>query len=117
MCRRTRHGYLNDDFIDDEEDANYDDEWDMSYNDDEDTPRQKKRKGRPKKIKEEEIEELQHYDDEGETFHKYFPVDEFLLNIAEEMEETILEPIVKVKEEEIERKYHEYNEFFAAGES
>ena len=31
------------------------------------------------------------------------------------MEETILEPIVKVKEEEIERKYHEYNEFFAAG--
>ena len=32
------------------------------------------------------------------------------------MEETILEPIVKVKEEEIERKYHEYNEFFAAGE-
>ena len=36
-------------------------------------------------------------------------------NIAEEMEETILEPIVKVKEEEIERKYHEYNEFFAAG--
>ena len=26
-----------------------------------------------------------------------------------------MEPIVKVKEEEIERKYHEFNEFFAAG--
>ena len=36
-------------------------------------------------------------------------------NISEELEETILEPIIKVKEEEIERKYHEYNEFFAAG--
>lgn len=68
MFRKTRHGYLNDDFIDDEEDENYDEEWDMSYNDDDDTPKQKKRKGRPKKIKEEEIEELQHYDDEGQTF-------------------------------------------------
>ena len=36
-------------------------------------------------------------------------------NFSEEMEETILEPIVKVKEEEMERKYHECNEFFSAG--
>ena len=38
-----------------------------------------------------------------------------MCNFSEEMEETILEPIVKVKEEEMERKYHECNEFFSAG--
>ena len=59
-----------------------------------------------------------HYDDEGESLravvvgrYSHF---HFLL-IPEELEETILEPIVKVKEEEIERKYHEFNEFFAGG--
>ena len=38
----------------------------MSFNEDDEAPKHKKRRGRPKKIKEEEIEELQHYDDEGE---------------------------------------------------
>ena len=65
MSRKTRHGYLNDDFIDDEDEAYNDQDWDMSFNEDDDAPKQKKRRGRPKKIKEEEIEELQHYDDEG----------------------------------------------------
>ena len=50
----------------------------MSFNEDDETPKHKKRRGRPKKIKEEEIEELQHYDDEGELscrsgyFHIFF---------------------------------------------
>ena len=39
----------------------------MGYHDDDDAPKHKKRRGRPKKIKEEEIDELQHYDDEGEV--------------------------------------------------
>ena len=64
--RRTRHGYLNDDFIDDELEDQEDQEWEMTFNGDDETPKHKKRRGRPKKIKEEEIEELQHYDDEGE---------------------------------------------------
>ena len=38
----------------------------MSFNEESEAPKHKKRRGRPKKIKEEEIEELQHYDDEGE---------------------------------------------------
>ena len=92
--RKTKHGYLNDDFIDDEDMEDRD--WTVPEidNSDESGSKQKKKRGRPKKIKEEEIEELQHYDDE------------------EEMEETVLEPIVKVKEEEIERSFHEFNEFF-----
>ena len=95
--RKTKHGYLNDDFIDDGD--NDDIEWMASAACAEESgtsAKQKKRRGRPKKIKEEEIEELQHYDDE------------------EEMEETVLEPVVKVKEEEVERSFHEFNEFFAA---
>merc|ERR1719410_3359580 len=95
--RKTKHGYLNDDFIDDGD--NDDIEWMASAACAEESgtsAKQKKRRGRPKKIKEEEMEELQHYDDE------------------EEMEETVLEPVVKVKEEEVERSYHEFNEFFAA---
>ena len=50
----------------------------MSFNEDDEAPKHKKRRGRPKKIKEEEIEELQHYDDEGELscrsgyFHIFF---------------------------------------------
>ena len=66
MFRRTRHGYLNDDFIDDELEDQDDQEWEMSFTEDDEAPKHKKRRGRPKKIKEEEIEELQHYDDEGE---------------------------------------------------
>ena len=115
IFRRTRHGYLNDDFIDDEGEYNDDQEWEMDFTDDE-TPKQKKRRGRPKKIKEEELEELQHYDDEGDESPPLFVTFIYFLHITEELEDTILEPIVKVKEEEIERKYHEYNEFFAAGE-
>ena len=38
----------------------------MTFNEEDEVPKNKKRRGRPKKIKEEEIEELQHYDDEGE---------------------------------------------------
>ena len=77
MFRRTRHGYLNDDFIDDELDDQDDQEWEMSFTEDDEPPKEKKRRGRPKKIKEEEIEELQHYDDEGEPTlnifsHSYF---------------------------------------------
>ena len=93
--KKTKHGYLNDDFIDDNEDA----EWNGAQHliDKEDKP--KKKRGRPKKIKEEDdlekLEELEHYDE------------------LEEIEETILEPVVKVKEEEIERSFHEFNEFFS----
>ena len=71
LFRRTRHGYLNDDFIDDELEDQEDQEWEMSFNEEDEVPKNKKRRGRPKKIKEEEIEELQHYDDEGESWH-YF---------------------------------------------
>ena len=94
--KKTKHGYLNDDFIDDHEDA----EWNgaQHFIDKEEKP--KKKRGRPKKIKDEDelekLEELEHYDE------------------LEEMEETILEPVVKVKEEEIERSFHEFNEFFSA---
>ena len=93
--KKTKHGYLNDDFIDDNEDA----EWNGAQHliDKEEKP--KKKRGRPKKIKEEDelekLEELEHYDE------------------LEELEETILEPVVKVKEEEIERSFHELNEFFS----
>ena len=68
MSRKTRHGYLNDDFIDDELEDHEDQEWEMSFNEEDEVPKNKKRRGRPKKIKEEEIEELQHYDDEGESW-------------------------------------------------
>ena len=68
MFRRTRHGYLNDDFIDDELEDHEDQEWEMTFNEEDEVPKNKKRRGRPKKIKEEEIEELQHYDDEGESW-------------------------------------------------
>lgn len=95
--KKTKHGYLNDDFIDDNEDG----DWNVGqhlFEDKEEKP--KKKRGRPKKVKEEDdlekLEELEHYDE------------------LEEMEETILEPVVKVKEEEIERSFHEFNEFFSA---
>ena len=95
--KKTKHGYLNDDFIDDNEDG----EWNVAQHlleEKEEKP--KKKRGRPKKVKEEDdlekLEELEHYDE------------------LEEMEETVLEPVVKVKEEEIERSFHEFNEFFSA---
>ena len=92
--RKTRHGYLNDDFIDDIED-----EWNEAPHF-EVGEKPKKKRGRPKRIKEEdELEELEHYDH------------------LEEMEETILEPIVKVKEEELERSFNEFNEFFSIASS
>ena len=94
--RKTRHGYLNDDFIDDE-----DTEWiaTTAINaqvEKQEPTKSKKKRGRPKKIKEEDIEELQQYDDE------------------EELEEIVLEPVVKIKEEEIERSFNEFNEFFTS---
>lgn len=88
-AKKTKYGYKYDDFIDDSEDLDSDDDdWE------EPEPKPKKKRGRPKKIKEEELDE--EYDDDGDDF-----------------EETYLEPIVKVKEEAIERTFDEFNEFFA----
>jgi DNA-directed RNA polymerase subunit RPC12/RpoP len=91
--KKSKYGYKYDDFIDDSDDFDSDDDdWE------EPEPKPKKKRGRPKKIKEEELEELEkEYDEDGDDF-----------------EETYLEPIVKVKEEAIERTFDEFNEFFAA---
>jgi len=86
--KKSKYGYMYDDFIDDDDEIDSDDDdWEQPE------PKQKKKRGRPKKIKEEDIEE--DYDDD-------------------DFEETFLEPIVKVKEEAIERTFDEFNEFFAA---
>ena len=86
--KKSKYGYKLDDFIDDSDEFDSeDDDWE------EPEPKVKKKRGRPKKVKEEAEE---YYDED------------------DDLEDTYLEPIVKVKEEAIEKTFNEFNEFFAA---
>ena len=94
--KKNKLGYLNDDFIDDDDFNSEDQDWEEPQQ-----KKNKKRRGRPKKIKEEEPED------------QYDPEEEF----DDELEETVLEPATRVKEEEQERSFNQFNEFFdSAGE-
>ena len=82
---RSKYGYKYDGFIDDSEEMDSDDDWEENNE-----PKAKKKiKGRPKKIKEE---------DEDKTNQP----DQNLSSV---------DPLLKAREEAIERTFHELNEF------
>ena len=83
---KSKYGYKYDGFINDSEEM---DSADEDWEDQEPKPKKKNIRGRPKKIKEENVDKLNDEDDLNQ-----------------------IDPMVKVKEEAIERAFNELNEFF-----
>ena len=83
---KSKYGYKYDGFIDDSEEIDSDDDWEENS----EPKAKKKTKGRPKKIKEEDEEKTQQAE----------------LNL------NTIDPLMKAREDAIERTFHEFNEFY-----
>ena len=83
---KSKYGYKYDGFIDDSEDIDSDDDWEENS----EPKAKKKTKGRPKKIKEEDEEKTN----------------------QPEPNLNSIDPLMKAREDAIERTFHELNEFY-----
>ena len=83
---KSKYGYKYDGFIDDSEEIDSDDDWEETS----EPKAKKKTKGRPKKIKEEDEEKTQ----------------------QPEPNLNSMDPLMKAREDAIERTFHELNEFY-----